>query len=309
MCENIEQRYAFFDGDGEVSESVEQRYSLDKWFKHVAKSSPPPFVKEILSNYENDYGELWAIVAAPNSPSQTEPVRRRGIGKSVLAVKLLIHTYYRYLGRVPTWDDIRQYIVFKPKEFVDLAIKLSEEKKRVPLIVWDDAGEWLSRFRSRTKFVAAVAESLEVLRTVTGNIIFTATSPGKLTRGVRESLSYLITVAVVRTIKQGDRTIKVSRARLYYVAEDMEWLFNRKAMPKVMGEWLFRVWLPDEIYKPYFEYRQSFAEVAFEKVWSELRKIAEEEEEELRSEDAEADVEEVERSAEDLKGLKKDWGY
>lgn len=299
-----------------MSENIEQNYSLEKWFKYVVRSPPPPFVKEILLNYEYDYGELWAIVAAPNSPTQTQSIKRKGIGKSVLAVKILIHTYYRYLNKIPTWDDIKQYIVFKPKEFIELALKLSETKKRIPLIVWDDAGEWLSRFRSRTKFVAAVAESMEVLRTITGNIMFTATSPGKLTRGIRESLSYLITVAVLRHIKVGDRVVKVSRARVYYVAEDMEWLFNRRAMPKPIWEWQFRVWLPDEIYKPYFEYRQSFTKVAFEKVWNELRRIAEEEERELMVDrDAETEVEEAERGAKelvtsiDIKDLKKEWGY
>jgi hypothetical protein len=312
--------YKLFYEVGVLSEKSGQYHSsnnkyLETWFKYIIRSSPPPFVKEILYNYEHDYGELWAIVASPSSPSQTQPVRRKGIGKSVLAVKILIHTYYRYLNRLPSWDDIKQYIVFKPSEFIELALRLSESKRRVPLIVWDDAGEWLSRFRSRTKFVAAVAESMEVLRTITGNIMFTATSPGKLTKGIRESLSYLITVAVIKHVKVGGRVVKVSRARVYHVAEDMEWLFNRRSMPKPIYEWQFNVWLPDEIYKPYFEYRQSFTNIAFEKVWNELRRIAAEEERELMSRDAEAEVEEVERNAKelassiDIKDLRKEWGY
>ena len=50
-------------------------------------------------------------------------------------------------------------------------------------------------------------------------------------------------------------------------------------------------------------------------MWGELRKIAEEEEEELRSRDAETEIEETERAAEelatsvDLKELRKEWGY
>jgi hypothetical protein len=288
--------------------------SLEKWFKLVAASSPPPFLKEILENYEADYGELWAITAAPNSPSLPAPPRRRGVGKTVLSVKLLIHTYARVLGRVPTWEDIRRYIFYRPKEFVDLLLFLRDRKLRIPLAVWDDAGVWLFRSRAREKFIARVTESMEVIRTVIANLMFTTTSIGKLVRGVRESLTYVITVSVVGHAKHADGlVVKRSKARLYYATEDYEWLFHRKSMPKPIGEWTFTVWLPDEIYYKYLEYRSAYVDAAAARIWKELEEIAERAEVEERAEEAE--LEEAERglaelaTSVDLSDLKREFGY
>jgi len=277
--------------------------SLEKWFKVVAASSPPPFLAEVVENYESDYGELWAITAAPNSPGAAP--RKRGIGKSVLAVKLLIHTYYRVWGRVPAWEEIRPYIFFKPKEFVRLLLQLRDRNQRIPLAVWDDAGEWLFRSRAREKFVVRVCESLEVIRTVMGNLMFTATSVGKLARAVRESLTYIVTVSVVGQVKRGSTTVKRSKAKLYYSTEDYSWLFNRKAMPKPVGEWTFTVWLPDEIYWKYFAYRSTYVDVAAERVWKDLERLASEEEEEAELEEAERGLRELSTSVD----LKREWGY
>jgi hypothetical protein len=288
--------------------------SLETWFKRVVSRPPPPFLKEVFENYEADYGELWAITAAPSSPSLSAP-RRRGVGKTVLSVKLLIHTYARVLGRVPTWEDIRRYIFYRPKEFVDLLLFLRDRKLRVPLAVWDDAGVWLFRSRAREKFVARVSESMEVIRTVIANLMFTTTSIGKLVRGVRESLTYVIAVSVVGHAKHADGTvIKKSRARLYYATEDYEWLFHRKSMPKPIGEWIFTVWLPDEIYHKYLEYRSAYTDVAAARIWKELEEIAESAEVEERGE-AEAELEEAERglaelaTSADLSDLKREFGY
>ena len=282
--------------------------SLEKWFKQVALSSPPPFLKDILENYETDYGELWAITAAPNS------VRRRGIGKSVLAVKLLIHTYYRIWGRVPTWEEIKPYIFFTPKEFVREMLYLRDRKQRVPMLVWDDAGVWLFRSRGREKFIALVSGNMDLIRTIAGNVFFTTTSIGKLARGVRESVSYLITVAVRTSTKRADGlVVKRSLARLYLIKEDFEWLFHRKSAPSVEGEWLFTVWLPDEIYWKYFDYRSRYTDIVAIRTWKELEKAAEEaeKEEEAELEEAERGLRELSTSIDlkDLKDLKREWGY
>lgn len=271
------------------------KISLDRWFEIVAKSSPPSFLSEILDNYYGDYGELWAITAGPSSPYDYSKPRRRGIGKSVLAVKLLIHTYYNVYKRIPSWDDIRPFIFFKPREFVRLLVYLRDKRMRIPMAVWDDAGEWLFRSRAREKFAVRVAEALEVIRTVIANLFFTTTSIGKLTRGVRESIGYVVTVSVISQTKHADGTIvKKSKARVFFASEDYEWLFHRKTMPKPAYEWIFTVWLPDEIYKPYFEYRSTYVDVAVKKIWDELEKLSEKAEEE-EEKDREAEIEDAER--------------
>jgi len=271
--------------------------TYDKWAKSVLRF-PPPFLGEILKNYYSDYGEMWAITAAPSSQYYIDTqvrLRRRGIGKSVLAVKLLIHTYYNVYKKIPSWDEIKRYIFFEPKEFVDLLKELRDKKMRIPIAVWDDAGEWLFRSRAREKFIVRIAESLEVIRTVIANLFFTTTSIGKLARAVRESILYVITVAVISERRHRDGTVvKISRARLYEAAGDYEWMFNRRIMPRPLYEYDFTVWLPDEIYKPYFEYRLKYVDAAIERIWDELEKLSKKAKEE-EEKDREAEIEDAER--------------
>jgi len=187
----------------------------------------------------------------------------------------------------------------------------------VPLVVWDDAGEWLFRARFREKFAITVIEYLEVIRTVVANLLFTATSINKLLKGVRESIKYVILVKSEGTRENSGKRVKVSKATLYLNSEDL-WLWSaNKKRPDPLMEYTFYVLLPDHVYRWYDEYRRKYVGLALEKTRRELEALAKEAMEELteivRSADKkqvdESENEEIEEEVEDLEEFKIKYGY
>ncbi|ALL00134.1 hypothetical protein Pyrde_0084 [Pyrodictium delaneyi] len=285
--------------------------------RHTAKM---PHLEVIWESYVNDYGLLWGIFAYPNA------IFKRGIGKSVLAIKLLLGVYR-------DWDTAKKYIFYSPTEFVRVFKELVDHHKRIPLAIWDDAGAWLFRGRYKSKFVMAVVEHLEVIRTHVSTMIFTATSYGKLAKGIRESLSLVDLVSVenvkprrdipeCRRLIEANRGktyrelaeahekcfVKISKTRGYIVdSEDFEWLFYRRKMPEPLWEYRFMAVLPDEIYLDYKRMRDKYVEAGTKKIQKELEELAEKAAEELEeiaeSDDKEA-VEELE-----LEDIAREWGY
>jgi hypothetical protein len=264
----------------------------------------PPFMALVKENYKLEYGSLWGIFAHPNS------LFSRGIGKSVLALRMLFWAY-------GNWDEAKNYIFYTPQEFVDRFKELYDKGKRVPLVVWDDAGEWLFRARFREKFAITVVEYLEVIRTVVANLLFTATSINKLLKGVRESIKYVILVKSEGVQGEGDRRVKISRATLYLNSEDL-WLWapNRKR-PEPLMEYKFYVMLPEHVYNWYNEYRRKYVGLALEKTRRELEALAKEAMEELTEIVRSADKKHVEsedesneeEEVEDLEEFREKFGY
>jgi hypothetical protein len=266
----------------------------------------PPFMAIIRENYKLEYGSLWGVFSDPRS------LFSRGIGKSVLALRML---YWAY----GSWDEAKNYIFYTPQEFVDRFKELYDKGRRVPLVVWDDAGEWLFRARFREKFAITVIEYLEVIRTVVANLLFTATSINKLLKGVRESIKYVILIKSEGTWGSGDKRVKVSKATLYLNSEDLwAWSPNRKR-PEPLMEYTFYVLLPDHVYQWYNEYRRKYVGLALEKTRRELEALAKEAMEELteivrsadkkhvdESKDESEEEEEVEM---DLEEFKTRFGY
>ena len=288
--------------------------------RHTAKM---PHLDVIWESYVYDYGLLWGVFAYPNA------VFKRGIGKSVLAIKLL-------LGAYRDWDRARKYIFYSPAEFVNVFKELVDKHKRIPLAVWDDAGAWLFRGRYKSKFVMAVVEHLEVIRTHVSTMIFTATSYGKLAKGIRESLSIVDLVNVenvrprrdipeCRKLVEANRNktyreladayekcfVKISKTRGYIVdSEDFEWLFYRRKMPEPLWEYRFTTLLPDDVYGDYKRMRDKYVEAGTKKVKKELEELAEKAAEELKEIAESDDREAVEKEEpESLEELAEEWGY
>jgi len=105
-----------------------------------------------------------------------------GIGKTVYSLKVATRVY-------GSWDVAKQYVVFMPQDFLAVFDRAVKEGRTVRLIVWDDAGVWIGRMRWLDKYVKAVKEFLNAIRTHCHHIIFTAPAAGELVRGVREQLN------------------------------------------------------------------------------------------------------------------------
>ena len=246
--------------------------------------------KLIMETHKEGSNLLIAVVADPRS------IHKRGVGKSVYALRVLIDVYKTWM-----WDKLRKYIVFMPQDFLRLLETIIKRDKinpdyplaneeRLPLIVWDDAGFWLNKQRWMNKFVVAVRENLNVIRTAVTAIIFTAPTWGELARGIRDHIDILVLIT-----RNNDRE---SIARGYKIIQGVFEDYRRETL----FQDYFNIMLPNEIYQPYDKYRRSYVLVGLERMKKNLEKILEGEE--TRQVPPDVLAENL-----DISDLKELWGY
>jgi len=246
--------------------------------------------KIIMDAHKEGSNVLVAVVADPRS------ITKRGVGKSVYALRVLIDVY-----KTTDWNELRKYIVFMPQDFLRILQIITQrdnineyeilaKEERLPLLVWDDAGFWLNRQRWMNKFVVAVRENLNVIRTAITSIIFTAPTWGELARGVRDHIDILVSVARVA----GNASV----AKGYKIVQGI----LDESRRETIFEDYFTIYLPDEIYKPYDELRKSYVKIGLERMQQRLKHILEDED---KGSEEGASIED----AESIEELRDAWGY
>jgi len=215
----------------------------------------------ILETHKMYSNVLTGVFADPNN------LHKRGIGKSVYSIKIIMQVY-----NVKDWPKIREYIVFTPEDFVKILDKLINENIRLPLLVWDDAGFWLNKQRWMNKFVIAVRENMNVIRSYMTSIIFTSPTYVELARGIRDHLD----LAVLIRLKNydPDPQKRYSRGRGYKHSEDL--FFTNKKRPEPIFEDMFKLWLPDRIFWPYDEFRKEYVKIGLQRMKQRIHEIVEE---------------------------------
>ncbi len=232
----------------------------------------------IIETHREGSNLLIAVVADPRS------IHKRGIGKSVYALRILIDVYKTW-----RWDILKNYIVFMPQDFLRLLDRIIETGERLPLIVWDDAGFWLNKQRWMNKFVVAVRENLNVIRTAVTSIIFTAPTWNELARGVRDHIDILVLV----TRNNNESSI----AKGYKVVQGV---FEEYRRETIFTDY-FHIMLPNEIYQPYDSMRRSYVKVGLERMKQNLSKI-------LQGDDSNPPVDVLAENL-DIADLREAWGY
>jgi len=95
----------------------------------------------------------------------------QGCGKTTYAM-LVAYEIYK------DWDKVLHYIVFDPLEIMDEIEQALDTEKRIPLIVFDDAGVHLSKYLFHTsegfKLAIAMNALFNLMRTVCASVIFTS---------------------------------------------------------------------------------------------------------------------------------------
>jgi len=242
---------------------------------------------------------LQAVVAAPNV------IFKLGIGKSVYALKTLYYIYGK-------WNVAKRYVVFMPEEFLRLFEELIDQRARLPVMLWDDAGFWLGRQRWLNKFVIAVREHLNVIRTHVGSIMFTAPRLGELAKGIRDNIDVAVLVRIHRFHE--DPHERVSYYRVYAGMTD-DTIFDRSKSIELIGDGYFRHYF--EYYKDYEVRRKDLVRIGYLRAKEKLKEIAAEAAEALseiaskheEGRKPEPIIEPDEIDVEDLDELREVWGY
>jgi len=155
----------------------------------------------------------------------------------------------------PEWDAWKTWLLFTPREFVNKIKETSREQRC--MLVWDDAGFWLSQYGWNDPFVQSVAEYLNVLATDWACVLFTTPDP-------RWILTH------VRRLPGGHtgRVTKITGAEggqfLRYMTVYEGWVLPDLAKHRVRRVFQdhFSVKLPSEVFWEYDEYRRRYTAIA-----------------------------------------------
>jgi len=229
-----------------------------------AKSFTPSFYLFLIA-HELDTALLEGVFAKPHS------MFTLGVGKSVYCLKTAYYVYKK------NWNTTKQYIVFMPQDFLARFEDAIDNKYRIPIIIWDDAGFWIGRQRWQSKFVRAIREFMNVIRTHIVYLMINAPRITELARGVREQLNF---VSFIRLFNYTSDIYKRASLAELYEAVDADYVVSRKIKPSPLSEFVFKTYF--EQYNDYKEMREKYVEIGKTRAEEALKEIADEAARELR---------------------------
>ena len=212
-----------------------------------------PFIttKQIQEAYYQDEFKLF-IVYGP-----------LGIGKSAFALKVASEIYGSY-------ENVKKYVVFHPKDFVEMCLHMSEEHKRDKLLIWDDAGLWLFYLQFSDPFVQAVTKYMNVARTNWASLIMTTPTPTWVAHKLR-NFPQNVSIKIVKEASNLDHPQRPRIAKAYrsWVSPD----FRRQGVRLIYQDW-FTAMLPHAFFWDWYKpLRDSYAMQAGQNMQKELLKI------------------------------------
>jgi len=225
---------------------------------------PPSFYLNVLA-HKLDTSVLEGAFADPNA------FFTLGIGKSVYCLKTLLYVHNK------NWNIAKQYIVFLPQDFLRRFEDAIDKRYRIPLLIWDDAGFWIGRQRWQNKFVRAVREFMNVIRTHMVHLMINAPRLTEIARGIREQLNY---ASAIRLYTYTEDVMKRQSKLWMYRAIDAERITARRNKPSPLTEYFFKVYF--QYYNEYKELREMYVEIGRKRAEAALKAIAEEAAEELK---------------------------
>lgn len=194
---------------------------------------------------------------------------RKGVGKSVYCLKTLYYVYGKDV------DEALNHVVFLPQHFLSVFKTAVDKNIRIRCIVWDDAGLWVGRQRWQSKFVRAVREFLNVIRTHVITIMINAPSPREVARGIRDNLDVLGFVRIYKNYFD-----LLNRRSIIYMYDADAWSTrSRRAYPPPMVQWIFKQYL--DWYPRYMELRKQYVDFGVKRAEAALKYISDEAAEEL----------------------------
>lgn len=215
--------------------------------------------------------ELWLaqkIVSAYHNTGFVSAVifGRQGSGKTTYAFKVARDVFWK-LNNLENKDDAWQYV--RESYFFELPDALTkiqdaiDNDYRIPLIIFDDAGIWLSKYVWYEDYMKTFYKLYALIRTRVSAVVFTTPSPEDLAFYLREKGWYQIRVTMVNRKKM------IARATLY--SKDFGRNSKGEIVTQVKRKALdeYKAQLPNDIYDEYMRRRRETER----KLLDELKKI------------------------------------
>lgn len=210
-----------------------------------------------------------------------------GAGKTSFS---LWTAYYVYNGN---WREALDHLFFDIRESLPLIRNAIKANERIPLLIFDDAGLWLSSFdwyhdTSRRNFV----KFFHTIRSIAGGIIFTA--PTKvLPKIIDKTINYKVKITEVyrkfayefmeNHLSPEDRREIMDLIRIFNLKPEFalakiykhDETVHGKRMYKLISVNIFPRFYPDEVYYVYTKRRDKAVSTTFEQLEKALTEKAE----------------------------------
>ena len=177
-----------------------------------------------------------------------------GHGKTTLALQLAARYYKR--GSRMGWSKALEYTMFDPVEIIATILRHLRQNKIVPLLIFDDAGAWLSKW-GLTVDKRFFLEFTNLLRTSVGVIIYT--DIWSISKYIRDTVKVRVMVQKLSRSQYeqynipADTNLEWSVARLYITKISLKGPYY-----KLLSEIVFPLELPKRVRARYNKKRHEY---------------------------------------------------
>lgn len=179
----------------------------------------------------------------------------QGVGKSVYSLLVASEIY-----KTNSWSDLKKYYVYEPQEFLD---SIRRKRQKSPLLVWDDAGNWLHSQDYQKKRVVETCKYFQVARPQWGCIMLTCVDAEDIVSRIR-NMNNRILVQVMRHSSRREPDRRLARIFTRWKSPDK----SRKGEENKIDENFYLHNCNHSLYDPYEKYRNSFVRKAISEIAS-----------------------------------------
>lgn len=193
---------------------------------------------------------------------------RQGVGKTTYALKCARDVYATLKGisKDDAWDYAFNNFFMDLSSAVKRLKEAFEHRETIPVVIFDDAGVWLSKYAWYERYMKALYNIFALIRNLASAVIFTAPSPNDIAFFLREKGWYQIKIVWFNKKK------KEALAQLYTKTfAKGESGFIEKVKYKAIDHYV--VWVPDVIYQMHMQKRREVERRMFAEIESALSEI------------------------------------
>ena len=185
-----------------------------------------------------------------------------GYGKSTYACKLgvdVLRRVYR-ITDAEAWVLLKQFIVFHPEQFFAKLKNLTKYNiRRIPFLIWDDAGYWLYALEWNDPFILKVGKYMSLARTHLGGVVMTTLSPDYIFKKLRKFPQALNVSIIKKTGSRKGKDLYKRQAKAYLQYYNIVKGYRIKG-PIYQDDFLCL--MPDEFYNWYKPLRDAYEDMA-----------------------------------------------
>ena len=219
------------------------------------KSQDMLWLAEKIVDAYNEYGFISAVIFG-----------KQGAGKTTYAMKAMRDVFYKLYNlntKDEAWEYVKKYYFFELPEALEVIYNAFENNERIPVILFDDAGIWLSKYQWYEKYMVLFYKLYALIRTRVSAVIFTSPSPDDIALFLREKGWIQI------RIKWSNKKHRIAEADLYKKVFDRDSKGNIITKAEYTALDQFKVQLSDDFFNEYLTKRRETER----KLLEELRQI------------------------------------